>query len=341
MSGLAGAVALLTAACGGGGGGGGEDGTFEFRVADSYSLEHSIGKASIQPFMEAVEKRSDGRVAFEYFPSDGLVAADDIPEAITSGTADMGNLIYIGNLNPLLYVVQLPGLFSDAETAKASQAFSEFVANNEPTQQSFEELKMVPLFCFTVTNYQLEFADAGVSTLEQVEGRQVRSGGAVLPYSVQALGGTPSDISGNEIYDALNRGVIDSVSLSVPSVKGYAFIEVIKSAIINADLGGFPVCYGMGREQFDSMPEELQQIMREEGEKIVTAAPTALMQEVESDLQDWEDQGIELAEIDESKRTAALQGVEQQWLQDLQDNDVTDPAAAIEQWKTLLRERLG
>jgi len=336
------ALALTTAACGGGESGGSGSGgdTFEFRVADQYSPEHSIGKASIQPFMKAVEQASDGRISFEYFPSDGLVAAEDVPEAITSGTADLGNLVYIGNLNPLLYVVQLPGLFSDDQTAMASQAFSEFVANNEPTQQSFEELGIVPLFCFTVTNYQLEFAEPGVDSLEKVKGRQIRSAGVVLPYAVEALGANPSDIAINEAYDAFNRGVIDSISLSVPSVKAYAFIEIIESAITNANLGGYPVCYGMGQEQFDSMPQDLQQIVREEGEKIVTDAPTALMAEVESDLQNWEEQGIALFEIDESQRNAALEGVEQRWLQDLESNDVQGGAEAVEQWKSILDETL-
>jgi TRAP-type C4-dicarboxylate transport system substrate-binding protein len=335
-------AAVVVTACGtGGGSSAGVDGeSFTLRVADQYSLEHSIGKSSIQPYMKAVEGRTDGRVSFEYFGDDALVKANDVPEALRSGTADVGNILYIGNLHPLLYVVQLPGLFSDAETAQASAAFWDFIQQHEPTSAKFDELGIVPLFCFTVPNYQLEFTDKGVNSFSQLRGMQIRSAGVILPFSVQAIGGTPSDIAINEAYDAFNRGVIDAISLSVPSVKAYAFMELIESAIVNADLGGFPVCYGVGQEKWDSMPEDVQQAMREEGEQIVTAAPDALFQEVEDDLKNWADEGIELNEVSDEQR-APLAGVEDKWIQKLESDGVEGAREAVELWKSLLEKRLS
>jgi TRAP-type C4-dicarboxylate transport system substrate-binding protein len=336
------ATAALLAACGNNGGGaaGGDGENVALRVADQYSMEHSIGKASIQPYMAAVEERTDGQVNFEYFGDDSLVKANDVPEALRSGTADMGNILYIGNLHPLLYVVQLPGLFSDEQTEQASAAFWDFVQQHEPTKAKFEELGIVPLFCFTVPNYQLQFTDKGIDSFSKLRGQQVRSAGTILPFSVQAIGGTPSDIAINEAYDAFNRGVIDSISLSVPSVKAYAFMELIESAIINADLGGFPVCYGVGQAKWDSLPKEVQEAMREEGEKIVTSAPAALYEEVQDDLTTWENEGIGLYEVSEEER-APLAGVEDEWIRKLESDGVEGAREAIDLWKSLLEERLS
>ncbi len=334
------AGALLTAACGGGAGGSAGEAEFKFRVADSYPEQHSIGKATIQPFMERVEERSEGRIAFEYYPDDSLVAAEDIPEAIESGTADLGNLLYIGNLNPLLYVVQLPG-WSDDQTVEASEAFFEFAKTNGPTKQKFEELQTVPLFCITTTTYQLEFADPGVDSLEKVKGKVMRTAGVVLPHTIQAIGAKPTDIAINEAYDAFNRGVIDSIALSVPSVKAYAFAEIIESAIINANLGGFPVCYGISQKQLDALPDDLRQIVLEEGEKVVAEAAEQLISELEADLKDWEEQGIELYEIDDEERSAAIEGVEEQWIRQLEEQGVDGASQAVEEWKALLEERVG
>jgi TRAP-type C4-dicarboxylate transport system substrate-binding protein len=341
------AAATLLAACGtnGGGGGTGDAGggdreAVALRVADQYSLEHSIGKASIQPYMAAVEESTGGKVDFEYFADDSLVKANDIPEALRSGTADMGNILYIGNLHPLLYVVQLPGLFSDKQTEQASAAFWDFVQQHEPTKAKFEELGIVPLFCFTVPNYQLEFTDKGVDSFSELQGKQVRSAGVILPLSVQAIGGTPSDIAINEAYDAFNRGVIDSISLSVPSVKAYAFMELIDSAIVNADLGGFPVCYGVGQAKWDSLPEDVRETMREEGEKIVTAAPAALYEEVQEDLETWKSEGIELYEVSEAER-APLASVEDTWIRKLESDGVEGAREAVDLWKSLLEKGLS
>jgi TRAP-type transport system periplasmic protein len=334
------ASAALAAACGNGGGAGGDGDSFSLRVADQYSMEHSIGKASIQPYMEAVEERTDERVNFEYFADDSLVAANDVVEALRSGTADMGNILYIGNLHPLLYVVQLPGLFSDAESEAAAAAFWDFVQEHEPTVAKFQELGIVPLFCFTVPNYQLQSTQSGLDSFDKLRGQQIRSAGVILPFSVQAIGGTPSDIAINEAYDAFNRGVIDGISLSVPSVKAYAFMELIQSAIVNADLGGFPVCYGVGQATWDSLPEDVQEAMLEEGEEIVTSAPAALFEEVEEDLQTWEQEGIELHEVSDEAR-APLAQVEDMWIQKLESDGEQGAREAVELWKSLLEERLN
>jgi TRAP-type C4-dicarboxylate transport system substrate-binding protein len=334
--------AALLAACGSGGGdsAAGDAESVSFRVADQYSMEHSIGRASIQPYMEAVENATDGQVSFEYFGDDSLVEAPDVPEALRSGTADIGNILYIGNLHPLLYVVQLPGLWSDEDTAVASAAFWDFVQQHEPTRQKFEELGIVPLFCFTVPNYQLEFTQEGVDSFEEMQGMQVRSAGVVLPFSVAALGGTPTDIAINEAYDAFNRGVIDAISLSVPSVKAYAFAELIESAIVNANLGGFPVCYGIGQAKWDSLPGETQATLREEGERIVTSAPQALYEEVQEDLRAWEEQGIELYEVSDQAR-APLAEVEEAWVEKLEADGVEGAQEAVDLWKDLLDQRLA
>lgn len=316
----------------------------QFRVTDLYSLEHSIGANSIQPFMENVEQETDGRISFEYFPSNQLIDARDAPDALASGTADIGNVLYLGSQNPMMYVAQLPGLFADDEVVPASEAFWEFIQTNETVQAKFEELRLRPLFCFTVTNYQLEWPEKGVDSLEAIRGKQIRAAGAVLPFSIQALGAGSVDVAIGEAFDAFNRGVIDGIALSVPSTKAYAFYDIIESAIINLNMGGFPVCYAVGQEKWDSLSAADQEILSAEADATVTRVAEALGSEVQEDLATWEaERGIELYEIDEAARDEALAGVEGKWLDQLEGDGVDRSAAeaAIEEWKSLLDQHLG
>lgn len=315
----------------------------QFRVTDLYSLEHSIGANSIQPFMENVEAQTEGRISFEYFPSNQLIDARDAPDALASGTADIGNVLYLGSQNPMMYVAQLPGLFADDEVVPASEAFWEFIQTNESVQAKFEELRLRPLFCFTVTNYQLEWPEKGIDTLEEINGKQIRAAGAVLPFSIQALGAGSVDVAIGEAFDAFNRGVIDGIALSVPSTKAYAFYDIIESAIINMNMGGFPVCYAIGQEKWDSLSAEDQEIIAAEADATVTRVAEALGSEVQEDLSTWEERGMELYEIDEEARDEALAGVEGKWLDQLEGDGVDRSAAeaAVEEWKSLLDEHLG
>lgn len=314
-----------------------------FRVTDLYSLEHSIGSSGIQPFMENVEAQTNGRITFEYFPSNQLVDARDAPEALTSGTADIANVLYLGSQNPLMYVAQLPGRFTDNEVVPASEAFWEFIQTNETVQGKFEELELRPLFCFTVTNYQIEWPEKGLDTIDDISGKQIRAAGAVLPFSIQALGGAPVDVAIGEAFDAFNRGVIDGISLSVPSTKAYAFYDIIESAMINLNMGGFPVCYAISQAKWDSLSPEDQEILSAEADATVTGVAESLGAEVQQDLDDWQQRGIELYEVDESLRDERLAGVEGKWLDEIESQGVDRAAAeqAVEQWRQLLDQHIG
>ena len=335
-------VVTSVAVAGCGASSGASDGATTLRVTDIYSLEHSIGKNGIQPYMDAVEKRTEGRVKFDYYPSEQLMAGEDVAEGLSSGAADVANVLYLESANPLMYVPQLPGLFSDDQVEPASQAFMDFATSNEAVTGKFEELGMKPLFCFTVTNYQIQFPQAGVDSLEDLRGQQIRAAGSVLPFSIEALDAASVDVDITEAYDAFNRGVIDGVALSIPSVKAYGFQDILKSVVTNLDLGGFPVCYAISQESWDSLSSQDQEVLRSEGEKIVGSVSAALHDELEQDLQKFERMGIQLNEIDEAQRDEMLAGVEDRWVQSLVDDGVPQDqaTASVAEWKELLEAEL-
>lgn len=329
---------VAVAACGGGGADGSGDEGVKLRVTDIYALEHAIGKNGIQPYMERVKEESGGRITFEYFPSESLIAGEDAPGALRSGTADIANVLYLGAENPLLYVAQLPGVFEDSEVVPASEALMEFSQTNEDVQEKFDSLGMRPLFCFTVTNYQLQFAEDGVDTFDDLQGRQIRAAGAVLPFSIEAINATAVDVDIAEAFDAFNRGTIDGIALSVPSAKAYGFYDILKSAIINVDLGGFPVCYAISKDTWDSLSTEDQEILTSAGDEIVPDVSEALEAELDADLAAWAEKGIETYEIDEAERDRLLDGVADQWVSSLVSDGVPREVAqgGVDQWSELV-----
>ena len=336
---IGGFLTLATVAgCGGAGVGGSDDGGVTLKVTDIYSLQHAIGKNGIQPYMERVKEETDRRVQFQYFPSESLIAGEDAPGALRSGTADIANVLYLGSENPLLYVAQLPGVFDDSEVVPASEALMEFAQTNEEVQDKFDSLGMKPLFCFTVTNYQLQFAEEGVDSLDDLQGRQLRAAGAVLPFSIEALNATAVDVDIAEAFDAFNRGTIDGIALSVPSAKAYGFYDILKSAIINLDLGGFPVCYAISADTWDSLSSEDQEVLSSAGEEIVPDVAEALGAELDDDLAAWEEKGIETYEIPEAQRDRLLAGVADQWVKSLVSDGVPREVAqgGVDQWTKLV-----
>lgn len=318
--------------------------TVTLRVADLYSPSHAISRGSIQYFMSEASRRSGNRIQFQYFPSEQLVKANDIPHAIRSGIADIGNLVYVGNLNPILYAVQLAGLFGDDEVVEASRALWKFVRQNGTLQTTFRNLGIHPLFAFTTSNYQLITPIAGLDTLQKLRGLKVRAAGVVLPFTVRALGAVPTDININEAYEALSRGVVDAIALAVPSVKVYAFYEVIRSGLINIDLGGYPVVYGINAQKWASMPDDIRQILTEVGEDTVQHAARSYSQEIVADLGAWRQRGIGVYELSPSDKEAAVRlmaGAEGAWAQSLVERGFGTARTDVAEWKKLLADELA
>jgi TRAP-type C4-dicarboxylate transport system substrate-binding protein len=313
-------------------------------IADLYSPTHSISEAGIQPFMEEVRRASDGRIDFDYRSSEQLVAAEDNHWALRAGVADVGNILYMDSQMSLMYVPQLPGLFSDREVVGASQAFWEFVQTNPKIQADFREWRMRPLFCFTTTNYQMQFSDRSVTDLADAEGKQVRAAGSILPHTIEATGAVSTDINAAEAYDAFNRGVVEGLSLSVTSMRDYSFYELIESAVIGLDLGGFPVCYAIGTDRWKQLSEEEQRILREAGDQAVVASATTLRNQVAKEIEQWKRDGID---VHEASRTPEfekdLAQVEDSWVDQLVGDgmDRKTVESALAQWKRLLAEHTG
>lgn len=338
------ATLVAATACGGGTGGSGKGGeTVTLRVADIYSKQHELYKDGIKPYMDKVEKKSGGRIKFKFYPSEQLAKGSDIPQAVQSGTADIGNVLYLGNRAPLMYVVQLPGMFSDDQVVSASQAFWKFVQKNKTMQQNFKKLSMHPLWCYTVTNYQIMFTSRDVSTLADVHGKQIRASGAVLPYSVEAVGASSVDMDIGEATGAFNRGVIDGIALSVPSVKAYGFYDLIKSAIVNLNMGGFPVCYTINNSTWESLSAKDQNILLSVGNQSVAHVSKALKAQVKEDLAGWRKRGITTNTIDEAQAKKQFSGVEKKWEKKTISSGADAQAirGGVATWTRLLKKQLG
>lgn len=313
----------------------------ELVVADLYAPTHSISEAGIQPFMKEVRKASGGGIDFDYRSSEQLVAAEDNHWALRAGAADVGNILYMDSQMSLMYVPQLPGLFSDREVVGASKAFWEFVQTNPQIQADFREWNMRPLFCFTTTNYQMQFSDRSVTGLSDVEGKQVRAAGSILPHTIEATGAVSTDINAAEAYDAFNRGVVEGLSLSVTSMRDYSFYELIESAVIGVDLGGFPVCYAMSSERWEQLSEEERRVLEEAGDEAVVASATTLRDQVSAEIKQWKRDGIDVHVADRSPEFEKnLAQVEDSWVDQLVGDgmDRKTVESAIAQWKRLLAE---
>ena len=124
-------VAALLAGCGASKGGAASTTTAASENAASedkpVTLKFAIYLASgsryetavVEPFVKAVEERSNGSIKFELYTGATLCAADATLDAVKDGLADIGWL-YTGNFTgalPITFMMEYPTYFASAKAA--------------------------------------------------------------------------------------------------------------------------------------------------------------------------------------------------------------------------------
>ncbi len=204
-----------------------------------------------------VEKRTNGKIKFSYFPGATLTPAAQTYDSVVKGIADVGESVlgYTRGKFPLTEVIDLPlGYKTGYAATKLINAYF-----NKFKPKEFDEVEVMFLHAH---GPGIMFSKKQVSKMEDVKGLKLRSHGLSAKI-VQALGGAPVGMPMTETYDALSKGVADGVMCPWEAMKGWKLGEVVDFCAENygsAYSTGFFVV--MNKTKWNSIPPDQQKIIR-------------------------------------------------------------------------------
>lgn len=312
-------LALVLTGCGSGGGGG-DSAEFTFKVADSFPKSHVIAKNLPVKFMKNVEKASEGRIDFEYFPAEQLGKAEDMVDMVTGGVADIAYIApqYYSEKLPLGGVVGLPGVYPDS--VRGAPAYYELV-RSKLYQEEIKNSKIEPLFSFVTGEYQVASAKKEVMSAADMKGLRVRTSGGHMELTAKELSAVPVSLAAPEMYQAVERKTVDCLFISGESLAPYGLDRLVKHYTTNLSLGGFGAFYAMNQDKWAQLPKDLQKVMIEEGKKVSVEGGEALAANRDKQLASFDKDGMKLNEVPESevaKFEAVSETVQQAWVRDME-----------------------
>lgn len=237
----------------------------KLRVADTYPPGHFVADNTIKVFMEEAKRRSGGRIDFDFYPAEQLGKARDTLRLLQTGVADVANVgpSYISDRMPLSTVTELPGAF--ATSCQGTLAALQLGRDGILEKTDFAPNGIRLLVAYTFAPYQL-FTTKKIASMEGLAGQKVRSGGPTLDIVIRRLGGTPIQVTGPEIHEAMSRGTIDSAVLNITSVLSYDLTGMIKAATRTERFGSFFVTYSISETRWKGLAPDLQKAMLEAGD---------------------------------------------------------------------------
>ncbi|GAB3618290.1 C4-dicarboxylate TRAP transporter substrate-binding protein [Okibacterium endophyticum] len=345
-AGLACTVTLLLGACAGGteeGGGGGDEETFEFTLATAATAE--TPNAAVQDwYLDRVEEASDGRITFDRTATEALCKAPEVVDCVRDGRAQIGVTVpdYTPQYFPTLSVVGIPFINqnSQAITAALYNVHTEY----EPAQLLMEQNGLHYVSAWPVGRFILG-TEEPVENVGDLAGLQARSSGPVIQQVLTEAGMNIAAITASETYEAVERGVINSVGGAIDFPVNYKLMELLPYWS-DPGIGQYST-FGMwfSQDAYSSLPDDLKQVVDDVTEELnggegvrafndqaagqcdqMLDAPTVegFTGWSESATEEWE------AEVGDS--------AEQKWVEVAGDAGLEDPESLLDFYKTALDE---
>ncbi|MCM8736861.1 C4-dicarboxylate TRAP transporter substrate-binding protein [Azospirillum sp. A1-3] len=251
----------------------------------------------LEEFKANVEKRSAGKMAVRLFPASQLGKDEDLLEQARAGApvavvVDGGRLaVFVKEFGVLgaPYVAQGYGGIRKVVT---SPMFEEWV-------QKLRKASGHQVLSFNWWQGERHMlTNKPVKVPADLNGVRVRTPGApVWMETIRAMGATATPLPWSEVYTAMQQQVIDGAEAQDPAIYGARLYEVAKYL---TKTGHINLITGIvtSAAWFDSLPKDMQTILREESLKAGDDASKA----TEASLADFEKQmtekGMQVVDID-------------------------------------------
>lgn len=266
-------------------------------MALTVSLNEPEGvlNAYARDYFNHITEESDGKITFEIFYAGSLLAGDQVVTGVADGVAD------IGQVTPTAFPDQLPiatwfqalGIFAAegwpfGPLAEAGAAYETF-RDDPDLQAEYASQGIVPLYNNSTAPNDI-ICSSSAETVEEVTGLRTRVGGPSGALEAEEFGMVPEFMPTADVYEALQRGVVDCVYGGGPAFGPLGWIEVAPHYVPISGPSSIGIGLVINKELWDGLPDEVATIFR-------NAAPVALAGQQETFVQVRADLVEQLSEM--------------------------------------------
>lgn len=259
---LALAMTLSLAACskdGGNGSNGSGDDNKVYRLSLSFhDSSQAIKTQFVQKWADEVKEATNGRVEITVYAGGTIASATDALDAVKQKTCDMAVCFtsFFPGQFPLTEVVSLP-MTGITNAVQATNVLWDLWDYSPALQDELSDYKVLMLY--TNPN-NIIGTTTPVYTANDMKGLKLRvSSGTPTDMSV-AWGATPMSISSSEIYQSMEKDVIQGYLIDYTGVNAWSLYEVT-DYYTEMPFYVAPWALLMNMDSWNALPEDLQEII--------------------------------------------------------------------------------
>lgn len=288
----------------------------ELKMAHAWATTHHV-HVILDQWVKDVEKATDGRVKITIYPGGSLSTAVQLYDSVRTGVVDMAWFLqgYTPGKFPLTSVMELPFMATSAK--QGSSALWDLYQNSPEMQAEYGGVNVLSMW--VVDAGQLITTKKVVRNMNDIKGMKLRIGSDTLKPTADALGAVPILMAINELFDAMQKGVVDGTLLGTSAIRTFKLQTLVKGVTV----GNFFVnaqALGINKSAWSRVPAEDQKIvMGLAGVRLAEITGAKFDSEAKVGHNDAVAAGAEIVQLpaaEMTKWTDAVSGIYQRWIAD-------------------------
>ena len=261
------------------------------------------GQAALR-FKEEVEEKSEGRIQINVLPAAQVGGDVEIIEQIQMGLVDIGipPTATLGNFEPRMQILDLPFLLPDYDTMV--QVLDGDVGRE--ILDTLSEHNMHAVNFWGAGFRHMTNNDRPIEGPEDLEGIRMRTMQAPIVISTyQNFGANATAMAFTEVYNGLQQGVVSGQENPFANIYTMRFHEV-QDYLTLTNHAYHAYATVVNQDSWDSLPEDLQEIMTEAFNNGRTTSRELTLQDEETILASISDE-IAITELTPEAREAFIE----------------------------------
>ncbi|UCE56634.1 MAG: TRAP transporter substrate-binding protein DctP [Desulfobacterales bacterium] len=235
---------------------------------------------------EMLQEKYPGEVEIKYIGGPEAIPTRDQPEALRAGTVDMyyGTAAYYAGIAPAANTTKLSQLTSQEEKDVGVDAIYDEIHRKLLNSAYLGALgSQLPFQLYTVKK---------VTSVVQLKGLKIRTSPMYVDF-LKALGTTPVATSPGDVYQALERGVVDGFMWPLVSIRLYGWQEVSKY-VVGPSFYKVSHPLLMNAKKWDALPKHIQVVLMEALRLEVIAIDARTVEEINNEYKELKKAGMEI-----------------------------------------------
>lgn len=234
---------------------------YVIKFASEYFPKHPSIVHGFMPWIEKIKEKTNGRLEIQYFPPGALTPQKEHFSAVVSGAVDLAfsPQAFTPGKFPLAGIINLPLIFKSATSG--SLTTMELYKRYPEWRAEYKDFKF--LWTHISALFELHTTKKLVKTLEDLKGMKVIVWLPPARTMAKALGANPVEVTPNDTYLALERGMADGVFCPIAPIRAKKISDAAKYHTMFGLMAN-PFWGAMNKKKWDSLPPDLQKLLKDE-----------------------------------------------------------------------------